>query len=217
MLDNTDQHLNGWPFRNIPLAPGSSYTVNGIFTTNAATAAGSYTLFVKADGHGPTFGNGTATDAGSLIEINDANNTRAAPVTLVRPDLVVTNASVGSITKNANGSYALSVTFTVQNSGAATAQPDWYDMAYLSTDAVLDNADQHLTGWPRRNAALAPGASYAVTSTFTTAVTPAGNYTLFIKADGHGPSFGNGTNTDAGNLIEANDANNIRAVSVTLP
>jgi hypothetical protein len=56
-----------------------------------------------------------------------------------------------------------------------------------------------------------------VTGTFTTSTsTPAGSYTLFIKADGHGPAFGNGTNTDAGSLAEANDANNARALTITL-
>ena len=59
-------------------------TVNQTFTTNGATAAGDYTLFVKADGHGPLFGNGTNTDAGSVIETNDANNTKTSPVTLIR-------------------------------------------------------------------------------------------------------------------------------------
>ncbi len=49
-----------------------------------------------------------------------------------------------------------------------------------------------------------------------TTSTPAGSYTLFIKADGHGPAVGNGTNTDAGSLVEADDANNTRALTITL-
>jgi len=179
--------------------------------------AGNYTLFVKADGHGPAFGNGTNSDAGSLSEANEANNAQALSISLTRPDLVVTGASLGSIAKNASGSYRITVTYTVQNSGSVTAQPYWYDMAYLSTDGVLDNTDQHLTGWPRRDFALGQGASYVVTGTFTTSTsTPAGNYTLFIKADGHGPAFGNGTNTDVGNLVESNDANNTWALAITL-
>jgi len=216
-LDNADQHLNGWPRRDTVLAPGASYAVTGTFTTSTSTPAGNYTLFVKADGHGPAFGNGTNSDAGSLSEANEANNAQALSISLTRPDLVVTGASLGSIAKNASGSYRITVTYTVQNSGSVTAQPYWYDMAYLSTDGVLDNTDQHLTGWPRRDFALGQGASYVVTGTFTTSTsTPAGNYTLFIKADGHGPAFGNGTNTDVGNLVESNDANNTWALAITL-
>ena len=216
-LDNADQHLNGWPSRVTPLPPGSSYTTTGTFTTSTSTPAGSYTLFVKADGQGPTSGNGTNTDAGRLIEVNEANNTQSLPLTLARPDLVVTNASIASIAKNTNGSYRIAVAYTVQNSGSVTAQPYWYDTAYLSIDGALDDTDQHLTGSPRRDAALAPGASYTVTGTYTTTTsTPAGSYTLFIKADGHGAVLGNGTNTDSGSLVEADDANNTRALTVTL-
>ncbi|HET9831893.1 MAG TPA: CARDB domain-containing protein, partial [Vicinamibacterales bacterium] len=216
-LDNADQHLNGWPSRVTPLPPGSSYTTTGTFTTSTSTLAGSYTLFVKADGQGPTSGNGTNTDAGRLIEVNEANNTQSLPLTLARPDLVVTNASIASIAKNTNGSYRIAVAYTVQNSGSVTAQPYWYDTAYLSIDGALDDTDQHLTGSPRRDAALAPGASYTVTGTYTTTTsTPAGSYTLFIKADGHGAVLGNGTNTDSGSLVEADDANNTRALTVTL-
>jgi hypothetical protein len=216
-LDNADQHLNGWPRRDAALAPGASYTVTSIFTTSTSTPAGSYTLFIKADGHGTTSGNGTNTDSGSLNEANEANNTQALPVTFARPDLVVTSASIGGVTRNANRSYQITASFTVQNLGTVSAQPYWYDMAYLSADGTLDNGDQHLTGWPRRDAALAPGASYTVTSSFTTSTsTLPGSYTLFIKADGRGPAFGNGTNTDAGNLVESNDTNNTLALTVTL-
>ncbi|HVN34431.1 MAG TPA: CARDB domain-containing protein [Casimicrobiaceae bacterium] len=216
-LDNADQHLVGWPVRNAALAPGASYTVTSTFTTTTSTAAGNYTLFIKADGHGPAYGNGTNTDRGNVVETNDANNARTLAVTLARPDLVVTSASLGSIAKNSNGSYRLTVTYTVQNAGNAAAQPSWVDMAYLSVDGALDNADQHLVGWPGRSTVLAPGASYTVTGTFTTTTsTPPGSYTLFIKADGHGPAFGNGTNTDAGSVVESNDANNTWALTVTL-
>jgi hypothetical protein len=216
-LDDSDQHLNGWPRRVDALASGASYTVTGTFTTSTSTAAGNYTLFIKADGHGPTFGNGANTDAGNLGEANEANNTKALSITLARPDLVITSASIGGVAKNANGSYRMTVTYTVQNAGSVPAQPPWNDMAYLSADGTLDNGDQHLSGWPRRVDALAPGASYTVTTTFTTSTsTSAGTYTLFIKVDGHGPTFGNGPNTDAGNLVESNDANNTWALAISL-
>ncbi len=218
-LDNSDQNLLGYSTRNTALAPGASYTVTTTFITTPTTAPGSYTLFIKVDGHGATVGAGTNTDGGSLVEANEANNIRSLALALpTKPDLVVSNVSVGTIVLNANSSKSIPVTYSVTNAGGAAAQPDWYDQAYLSADAVLDTADQNLSGYAYRSTALAAGASYTVTATFTTRTTTApGNYTLFIKADGHGPTLGVGTNTDAGGIVESSESNNVVAVSVVLP
>ena len=216
-LDNADQNLKGNNTRNTALASGASYTATTTFTTTATTVPGNYTLFIKTDGHGTTTG-GTNTDNGVRAEGNEANNTQALALTLpTKPDLSLGNVSVGGIVKNANGSRGIAVTYTVTNLGGATAAPVWYDLAYLSNDTVLDNADPNLTGTHTHNTALAAGASYTLTITFTTSSTvAAGSYTLFIKTDGHGTTTG-GTNSDNGVLAEPNEANNVVAIPVVLP
>jgi hypothetical protein len=176
-------------------------------------------VFLKTDGHGATVG-GSNTDAGNLVESNDTNNAYALAVTLpTRPDLQVSSASVGTIVKNADGSYSIPLTYTVTNAGGAAAQVGWYDLAYLSTDATLDNADKNLTGFGGAPASpLAPGGTYTKTVTFkTTTTTAAGSYTFFFKTDAHGATVGTGTNTDAGGLVESIETNNTYATTVTLP
>jgi hypothetical protein len=219
VLDNADQNLSGYNLHSTALAPGASYTVSTTFSTTTTTAPGDYTLFIKADGRGAVLGVGTNTDTGLVAEGNEANNVQALALTLPgKPDLVVSNIGTGTIIKNANGSRSIPVTYTVTNAGGAAALANWYDLAYLSSDAVLDNADQNLAGYILRSTALAPGASYAITTTFTTNTTTAsGNYTLFIKADGRGTVLGVGTNTDSGLVAEGNEANNVASVPVVLP
>ncbi|MFO1323216.1 MAG: CARDB domain-containing protein [Burkholderiales bacterium] len=218
-LDNADQNLGGYALRNTALAAAASYTATQTYSTAAATAPGPYTLFVKIDGHGTSVNTGTNTDGGNVAEANEANNTQALALTLpARPDLVIGNVSVGTITISQAGAYSIPVTFTATNFGELAALPNFFGLAYLSADATLDNADQNLSGYALRNTALGPGASYTATQTFTsTAGTAPGNYTLFAKIDGHGVAVNTGTNTDGGNVAEGNEANNTQALALTLP
>src|SRR5205814_6771 len=169
-------------------------------------------------GRGSTNTVGTNTDNGYLAESNETNNTQSVAITLAaKPDLTVSNVSVGVIAVSQSGSYSFPVTYTVTNGGGSSAAPTWYDQAYLSTDATLDNADQNLSGYHTQSTALAAGASYTVTTTFTTtSATAAGSYTLFIKADGRGSTNTVGTNTDNGYLAEADETNNTQALPITL-
>ena len=169
-LNDTDQVLGGFNTRSTNLAVGANYSVSTSFTTNTTTAAGAYTLIVKADGGTAASGQFAPTGPNFLFEVNEGNNTQGIAVNLPvnKPDLTVSNASVGTITVTQNGSYSIPITYTVTNVGAASATPNWYDVTYLSTDATLDNADQNLSGYATRNTALAAGASYTVTQTYTT-------------------------------------------------
>jgi hypothetical protein len=218
VLDNSSVNLYGYNYRTAALATASSYTVTVTFPTTSTTAAGNYTLFIKADGHSAAQTGGTNTDSGNVVESNESNNTRALALTLPgRPDLSVSNMNVGTIVKNANASYNIPVTYTVNNIGNSAAQPRWFDLAYLSTNGVLDNSSVNLSGYNYRLAALAAGSSYSVTTTFTTTTTTAaGSYTLFVKADGHGSQVG-GTNTDNGIVAEVNESNNAASQVVVLP
>ena len=55
--------------------------VTTTFTTSTTISAGSYTLFIKTDGHGTTTG-GTNTDNGVVAEPDEVNNVVAIPVVL---------------------------------------------------------------------------------------------------------------------------------------
>ena len=219
VLDNADVNLTGYRNNTAALAPGASYTVPFTYIAPATVTPGNYTLFLKADGRGTAVGQGTNSDSGKLVEANEANNALGIALTIpARPDLTVSNSSVGTLVANQDGSIAISGTVTVTNSGGLAAQPSWWDLAYLSTDGVLDNADVNLTGYRNNTAALAPGASYTVPFTYIApaTVTP-GNYTLFLKADGRGSAVGQGTNSDSGKVVEASEANNAHGIALAIP
>jgi RHS repeat-associated protein len=207
ILDNNAQasYLNT---RSTALAPGASYTATVYFTANGSTAPGTYTLFVKADGH-----IGNRTDGGDLAELDETNNVSSATVTLTRPDLTISPLTIGTIVENENGTSVIPVTYTVTNVGTIPAQSSWNDAGFLSASGVLDNNAQgnYLN---TRSTPLAPGASYTVTVNFmANASTPPGTYTLFMKADGR-ISIGN--RADGGDLAEADETNNVSSATVTL-
>jgi RHS repeat-associated protein len=217
VLDDADQSQGYLNNQTVMLAPGASYTVTKSFTTTTATAPGTYTFIVKADGHNLAYTASPNTDGGNLVEANEANNTTSATVTLNRPDLTIGPLTIGTIVANPNGSFTIPVTYTVTNTGAAITPGSWYDLGYLSSDGVLDNADQSQGFLNNQTVMLVPGASYTLTRSFTTTTTTApGTYTFIVKADGHNPAFTGGSNTDTGNLVEASDANNTAAAMVTL-
>ena len=204
-FDTSDLNV-GYVERATDLAPGASYTVNMTAVTSASTPAGSHTLFVKADLYA------TPTDGGRLAEANETNNTLSVSMNLPgKPDLVISNLTVGTVTVNQNGSYNIPVSFQVTNGGATTAKANWYDNAYLSTDGTFDTSDLN-AGYVERTTDLAPGASYTVNMTaVTSASTSAGSHTLFVKADLYA------TPTDGGRLAEANENNNTLSKVITLP
>jgi RHS repeat-associated protein len=141
----------------------------------------------------------------------------AASPALAQVDLRVSAVSVGAVVSNANGSFSVPVTYTVTNAGSASTTGAWWDVAYLSADGVLDNTDQSQAYLNQQTVMLAPGASYTLTKTFTTTTnTAAGTYTFIVKADGHNSTYTGGTNTDGGNLVEGNEANNTASRPVAL-
>jgi len=218
ILNDTDQVLGGFNPRNADLAAGASYTVSRTFTTSAATAPGTYTLIVKADGGASASGPNSPTGRNHVAEVNETNNTQSASITLpTKPDLTVSIVGVGAIAKNANGSYSIPLRYTVTNTGGTAAAPNWYDVAYLSIDGLLDNGDAALIGYHQQTVALAAGASYTINGTFTTATTTTpGRYTLFVKADGRWSGVG-GTPTDVGYVVEVSETNNAASTTVVLP
>ncbi|HSS71249.1 MAG TPA: CARDB domain-containing protein, partial [Casimicrobiaceae bacterium] len=188
VLHDTDQVLSGSLAHSTNLAAGASYTVNATLTTSTTTAAGAWTLIVKADGGASPSGQYGPTGANYVDEFNEINNTQSITINLPinpKPDLTVSNLVVGTISASQNGSYNIPATYQVNNVGNIFASPTWYDRGYLSTDAVLDNTDQILTGFHRQSTNLAVGASYTVSQTYVTSIgTTSGSYSLIVKADG---------------------------------
>lgn len=194
----------GFSTRTTALAASGSYNVNQTYTTSGINP-GNYTLFIRTDGKS------NATQAGWVTEANEGNNNASGiAVTLpASPDLVVSNASVGTITKNTN-TWNIPITFTVTNSGGSAAQPNWFDYAYLSSDGTLDAGDAQI-GNCFRGTALAASANYTITCTYVTPVVSAGSYTVFVKTDGKSGAL------QAGWVTEGDETNNVTAgLSVTL-
>jgi len=174
-----------------PLGIGASYTKNQTITTSAV-AAGTYYLIVRADA------------AASVSESNETNNTRVlGPLAfLAGPDLIPTalTGPTTAVPRNANGTYTLAVSWTVENQGPSpTAVSTWNDRLYLSTDATWDGADSLILS-VSRTTALAPASSYTENRpSVTTGVVTAGSYYLIVWTDA------------AGSVSEADETNNTRA------
>ncbi|MFH0908412.1 MAG: CARDB domain-containing protein [bacterium] len=97
----------------------------------------------------------------------------------------------------------LTVVYSVTNNGLVTinAPCQWYDSVYLSTNDVLDAADQQV-GYFYENMMLPAGMQYSRTNVVTIPTLPAGNWNLILKAD-------------AGQQIgEINETNNTVLVAV---
>src|ERR1019366_6015516 len=119
-------------------------------------------------------------------------------------DVQISGMSLGSPKANAGGSWSIPVTYTVTNIGTVAAPSSWSDIGYLSAHGVLDNNSQS-NSYLHSAGALAAGASYTAAGNFTTSTsTTPGAYTFFVKTDGHNASYTGGTNTDNGNIAEAN-------------
>lgn len=208
-LDAADVVLGAWT-RNVAVPAGERYTVSGkTATVPATTAAGTYHLILKTDA------GTTPTAAGNLVEADETNNLWVAspPLTLLgRPDLVPTALAVpGPVAPNANGTYTLTLAWSIANVGAAVTAGAWADRLYLSADPALDSTDRLLGAWTR-NLPVAPGGSYTVSGKTATlpATTAPGTYHLILKADG------GATVTGAGALAEADESNNVRVASPAL-
>ena len=149
---------------------------------------------------------------GVVSEDSEANNTRAIPVTMTRPDLGIDLVTVQS---NAAAGELVPLSWTVRNAGTGTSQGQWYtsgtdsyrwyDKVYLSTDATWDASDTFVGEVARVNTPLAAGASYTTAPTLMFPTTIAnGDYQLLVITDGNG------------DVIELNDANNVFARPITI-
>jgi subtilase family serine protease len=163
VFDTGDEPLQG---RSVQaLAVGASSTSSTSVTIPAATPAGLYYIFAKADGDG------------TVPESVETNNARGA-LLRIGPDLTVTSVSVPSL---AASGATLSVTDTTTNSGAGPAGASttaWY----VSSNGSLDAGDTRLST-DRSVPALAPGQASVGTTTVTLPQLAPGTWFVLAKAD----------------------------------
>lgn len=178
-----------------PLAAGAGYTVSRQITLPITTVGQRY-LFVVAQGFGSQPEASFTNNASGPLSVN------ILPV-VSNPDLVVTAASAPT---TAAVGQTIDVSFTVQNIGPDVAAQDWFDAIYLSSDTVLDAADQiQFSINQATRSPLGAGAIYEVQTSFALSSATAGQKYLLFKADGFL------------NQPESNENNNVFAVAITIP
>ena len=96
------------------------------------------------------------------------------------------------------------VGWSVANRGAEAADASWSDAVYLSKDSAFDASDTLLGSPPAAPTSLEPGESYTRTPSFSIPAADSGDYYLLFVAD------------SGGDQAEADEADNVRAVPVTL-
>jgi subtilase family serine protease len=185
---STDQTLGGDTVlaniaHTMTLAPNGTYGAPRMVTL-PEVPPGTYYLILRTD-----LLNQVAEGAG---ETN--NVTMALPILIETPDLVPT-ALGGPMTGDVG--HQISVSFTVTNQGTATADPNWIDQLWLSSDPVF-GGDTLLANISRATA-LAVNDTYSVTRTPTLPNVPPGTYYLLLRTDGTSQVYEGGAdaNNDA--------------------
>jgi hypothetical protein len=180
------------PERTVPgLAVGGTSTANSTVTIPAGTALGDRYVCAITD----------YDDA--IAETDETNNTRSTPISIVRPDLQVTDLTGPA---SAGAGTAITVNDTVRNLGTATS-PASVLRLYLSTDSVCATSDAYLPPERAVPSLAVNGTSAGSTSvTIPLATAPGVRYVCAIA--------------DHNNAVaESNEGNNTRsyAIAVTAP
>jgi subtilase family serine protease len=188
-----------------PLAAGGSYSVTrSINLPNFAT--GNRYLIVVTDG--------TANQG----ETNETNNTRAIPISLNSPDLIVSDISVPVETLSGQ---PLEISWTIKNQGTGSAEGIWRDYVYLLNTET--NATQAI-GLFDYSGGLAAGASLTRTQSYNVPLGLIGNYRVVVTTDySAGIAEGiqnesNNTSTDDRPIsIQLSPVPNLQVTGVTAP
>jgi RHS repeat-associated protein len=220
-LDNNKVLLGSFTHNGL-VNSGASYSQSQLVTL-PISLVGAYNLFV-------------VTNATGTVPESDTTNNTSAPVPVTISQQVTIQQGGQQITEvaqvadlqptsmsapaTADTGASVTVTWTVQNNGPGTTNASyWYDDVWISNNATLGLAgatDVYL-GTAQINNALASGASYSASGTFTVPNTLlAGSY-YFIVAVNRSVAPPNDTNNNGVELAyETNYSNNEQAVSTTV-
>lgn len=144
------------------------------------------------------------TDANSqLNEMNENNNLKAIPITVVQsplPDLAAVSIATDSVLTSGEPMKISSVTRNIGKS--ATRSNKWSDTYYLSSSTVLNTSNAIQLGNKVHVGTLEVGAEYTSEATFTIPSNVQGNYVLFVVTDA----------ADA--IVEEDENNNSKGIPV---
>ena len=153
---------------------------------------GSYRLLVKTDAGSAVFeGSGPGESNNTLVA-------GAVDVYLIRPDLQVTAFAMPAAVE---AGRTATFSWTVGNLGAGDSiTADWSDSLWVSLDDDLGDSDDVLIGSVAHAGVLAPAGSYTVTVAPVLPFALSGSGRFYVRTDG------------GGQVVEANDSNNLSAV-----
>ena len=114
-------------------------------------------------------------------ETDEADNVRVIPFELLDTTNIKPIDATAPLQATLNDT--VDVSWTVTNTGSATASATWYDWIYISEDEILDNSDIYVTRQKQdNNTFIASGDSYTATSNVTIpkAAGIGSRYVLFV-------------------------------------
>ncbi len=168
------------------LNPGDSYSQAENVALPLALATGSYTIFVQADvfGQVPEF----------LAQGHQVAQSAAPVVVSLAPAADLVASAISTTTSTAVIGQPVTLTWTVQNNGNATASAPWTDQVYLSPDGKL--ADATLLTSFTETANLAAGGQVRQSKTITLPNISDGNDALVLVVNSDGKVFERNTTND---------------------
>lgn len=194
-LDNDDVYIDSeFIGSQTPLAVNGSYTVTtNVFVENVSL--GQKYLLLKTDG---------ISYSNDQPETDETNNVRAIPINIVPVDVNLAFTSSSAPSSAILGDQ-ITVQWTVANQGADSAESEWYDTIYLSTDNVFDNQDIFLSSrYTSTHSPLSGNTSYSITENVYLSQGTAGDRFLLIRTDTYNDQS------------ETNEADNLVALPISL-
>jgi subtilase family serine protease/alpha-tubulin suppressor-like RCC1 family protein len=209
VFDASDLYVDEFA-RPSGLDAGSSYHQSETIDLPDGITAGQYYLIIQSDYDFDAASDQAYFPSARQGEANEANNSLVLPISIDRNghDLQVTEATAPA---TASIGSEISVSWTVENTGAAESTGNWNGIILLSSDPVYDDGDFDIRINNFTDSAtlpLAAGASHSHTRTVSIPhVETAGSYYLLFRTY---------DNSYYETRREIDDSNNVLAVPINL-